>query len=132
LSDNDRVVFSFLEAGVKLQSWNFYDPFAIQFDHAFIRPSDFVVVQMRHLQAPHLDLVLVLSSNQVLKRFEVDSDRKFVVHNVGDILLDNHLFDFVQRINEPHSAVVAFYALFCFSSFEGLIEAIVVKIPIAN
>ena len=133
MSDDNRVVFSLLETGVDLQSRDLNDTLPIQLDNTLVRPCDLIDVSSGHLETAHLYLVLsALRPAQVFVWFEVARHEELGLVDVWYVLLGDDLFDPVERVDEPESAVVAFDQLFCLQFLDGFVEAAEVEGPIAN
>jgi hypothetical protein len=78
-----------------LQSWNFDDPFSVELDDAFIGPCYLAAFAVGDLETTHFDFAFVFLTAEVFVGFKVAGYGKFVVRNVGDVLLDDNLLDFV-------------------------------------
>ena len=132
LGDDDRVIFSFFEGGVHLKCRDLNNSLAIEFDNALVRPGDLIVVKVGYLQTSHLYLVFVFLFAKVLIGFEVTGYGKFIVNNIGDVLLSDNLFNLVEGVNKPHSAVIALNSLFHLDFLVRFIETVEMKLFVAN
>ena len=132
LSDNDGVIFSFFKGGVHLKCRDLYNSLTVEFNDALVRPGDLIVVKVGYLETPHFYLIFVLLFAEVLVGFQVAGYGEFIVNNIGDVLLSDNLFDLVERIDKPHSAMIALYSFFHFDFLVGFIETIEMKLFVAN
>ena len=115
---------------MKCRDFNY--SFAIEFDDALIRPGDLVVVKVGYLKTSHFYLIFVLLFAEVFVGFQIAGDREFIVNDIGDVLLSNNLFNLVEGVNKPHSAVIALNSLFHLNFLVRFIEAVEMKLFVAN
>jgi hypothetical protein len=133
LRDEYRIVLSLLETRVDLESRYFYNSFSVQFDNALVRPSNFVVVSGADLETAHLYLIFgALLAALVFVGFQVAADLEFVVVEVGDVVLCDHLFDLVKGVDKSHPAVVTFNRFLTLIFLQGFTKTLVVIGPITN
>lgn len=128
----DRVVFPLLQTRVELKGRNFDDPLPVELYNALVRPGDLVIVGVVDLQAPHLDLTLVLLLAEVLVGLQVANQVKLILADIGDVAFSDDLLYLVERVDEPQATVVALNHFFCLELSDGFVQAVKVVSSVAD
>lgn len=57
----------------------------------------------------------------MLKNLHITNNVELIFSNIGDVVLSNDIFDFVQRVDKPQSAMIALNWFFGFELSDGFV-----------